>query len=114
MKPEIKAEWVAALRSGEYQQGKDWLESDGKFCCLGVLCSIAVQKGDLQREQYGNTVEYVRKEDMSSTKILPTYLYDLAGLTGAFSVKGKNYTLAGLNDEGFTFDQIADIIEYFF
>ena len=41
MKAEIKTEWVAALRSGEYTQGQGWLKSaDGRYCCLGVLCTL--------------------------------------------------------------------------
>lgn len=48
--PEIKAQWVAALRSGEYKQGQGGLQSitaDGvaTHCCLGVLCDIAVKAG---------------------------------------------------------------------
>lgn len=46
MNPEIKKRWVAALRSGEYEQGKGRLVTeDGKFCCLGVLCDLAVGDG---------------------------------------------------------------------
>lgn len=42
MKPEVKAAWVADLRSGEYVQGQGTLcstDRDGneKHCCLGVL-----------------------------------------------------------------------------
>ena len=46
MKPEIQAEWVAALRSGEYKQGTGVLRSEAnEFCCLGVLCDLAVKAG---------------------------------------------------------------------
>jgi len=41
MNPEVKAKWVAALRSGEYKQGTDHLRTNaGCFCCLGVLVDI--------------------------------------------------------------------------
>lgn len=40
MNPEIKAKWVAALRSGEYKQGRDSLRKGDGFCCLGVLCDL--------------------------------------------------------------------------
>jgi hypothetical protein len=40
MNPEIKAKWVAALRSGEYKQGRGQLRSEDRFCCLGVLCDL--------------------------------------------------------------------------
>lgn len=43
MKQELKDKWIAALRSGEYQQGRAQLydEATGAFCCLGVLCKVA-------------------------------------------------------------------------
>jgi hypothetical protein len=41
MHQKIKAEWVTALRSGEYQQGREQLHSSGgHYCCLGVLCDL--------------------------------------------------------------------------
>lgn len=45
MNQEVKKMWVEALRSGEYQQGKHHLNDNGKFCCLGVLCDLAVKDG---------------------------------------------------------------------
>lgn len=45
LKPEIKARWLAALRSGDYKQGRNYLRSRGTHCCLGVLCELAVQDG---------------------------------------------------------------------
>lgn len=42
MDPQLKAEWVAALRSGEYAQGHDRLCTGDAFCCLGVLADIAL------------------------------------------------------------------------
>ena len=32
--------WVAALRSGKYQQGVGSLNRNEKYCCLGVLADI--------------------------------------------------------------------------
>lgn len=42
MNPEVKAKWVAALRSGEYKQSRERVLADGRggFCCLGVLCDL--------------------------------------------------------------------------
>lgn len=114
MDPEIKREWVTALRSGEFPQGRDWLERKGKFCCLGVLCSIATERGNLTRHQDGERVEYAHNSFPISAKALPIALYGLTTTTGSFSVGIQVYSLAMLNDQGFTFDQIADIIEYIF
>jgi hypothetical protein len=42
MDTKVKALWTAALRSGEYEQTKGYLRTDEGYCCLGVLCEIAV------------------------------------------------------------------------
>lgn len=34
--PVVKAKWVAALRSGKYEQGKGYLKDGNSYCCLGV------------------------------------------------------------------------------
>ena len=44
MNPTIKAQWLEALRSGEYKQGREYLRQSNKdtvlYCCLGVLCDL--------------------------------------------------------------------------
>lgn len=40
MNQEIKQRWLAALRSGEYQQAHGRLRNGDSFCCLGVLCDL--------------------------------------------------------------------------
>lgn len=51
MDPEIKAKWLDALRSGDYTQGRSFLAVKNEdtdqfdFCCLGVLCDLAVNEG---------------------------------------------------------------------
>jgi hypothetical protein len=35
--------WVAALRSGEFEQGNGALRRGDKFCCLGVACELAAK-----------------------------------------------------------------------
>ena len=45
MKKEIADKWVEALRSGEYKQAKERLQSEDSLCCLGVLCKIAEKDG---------------------------------------------------------------------
>lgn len=46
MKKEIADKWVAALRSGNYKQTTGMLNRNNEsFCCLGVLCEIAIKDG---------------------------------------------------------------------
>ena len=42
--------WVRALRSGKYNWGKRALRTDdNKYCCLGVLCELAIKQGVISR-----------------------------------------------------------------
>lgn len=50
---EAIAEWVAALESGQYEQGEGWLKviddkGSAKYCCLGVACEIFSERLDLK------------------------------------------------------------------
>lgn len=51
-KIELVKKWIAALRSGEYKQGRDALvQKTGKglrYCCLGVLCDISKDEFNLK------------------------------------------------------------------
>jgi hypothetical protein len=53
MDPNVRSRWVAALRSGDYAQGRELLHrrsADGElFCCLGVLCDLAYRDGVVTR-----------------------------------------------------------------
>ncbi len=41
-----KGKWLIALRSGKYKQGSGRLRSrDDTYCCLGVLCDVAIESG---------------------------------------------------------------------
>lgn len=56
MTPELKAKWIAALRSGEYPQGRKRLKSSDGYCCLGVLCAITGNNTDLEYRSYPSEV----------------------------------------------------------
>lgn len=107
MNPEIKARWVAALRSGDYKQTTNHLRTPVGFCCLGVLCDIhAAVMGEVW-DPFNRYLDHA--ED------LPVDVQAWAGLDQAeprvaTSLNGSN-VLSGMNDNGATFEQIADVIE---
>lgn len=43
MNPEIKQQWVDALRSGEYPQSTNYLRDKTGWCCLGVLTDLFIK-----------------------------------------------------------------------
>lgn len=60
MNADVKARWLAALRSGEYQQGQNQLrDSEDHFCCLGVLCDVVDPDGWDDTEGAGDEVAHL-------------------------------------------------------
>ena len=114
MNKEIKAEWVAALRSGEYEQGAGKLAWQGKFCCLGVLCEVAWKHGVVaaRRDPYIASTRYD-----GEAQLLPRVVMEWAGLEGrdpyiAPRPREQAHPISYLNDvAGESFDTIADLIE---
>lgn len=109
MDPEIKAKWIAALRSGKYKQGQNAMRivaPDGDcFCCLGVLCdvidpnawnaeSFAGLAGRLRGWAFDGIRAYTA---IPPNKVLESY---------------ASWKLSDLNDQQkFTFAEIADYID---
>ena len=118
--------WVKNLRSGQYKQGTGYLvtieKGVDKFCCLGVLCDMAVRAKVIsppkEVSESDGTRVYLYEEtgipwrDLLTTH-LPKAVQKWAGMAsgiGEFSnpVSGK-YSLAELNDSGKTFKTIAKV-----
>jgi hypothetical protein len=116
MNPSIKQEWLEALRSGQYKQGKHRLQnSTGGFCCLGVLCDIASRHGvgGWRLEGEDPPVYDCSASGLVDTAVgrLPRAVIDWAGLGGQTDPMAGEARLSTLNDCGHTFAEIADLIE---
>lgn len=137
LKPEIKAKWLAALRSGEYKQTQGTLhyrdrQGNDSYCCLGVLCEITENCTSDYDEAHEQFVYHYGSSSSLSSDTLPFELAQEIGedvdticvLNSAAVapiikdlypsiVKGmENETaLSELNDEGVDFLAIADIID---
>lgn len=113
--------WLAALESGDYKQTTKVLHRKGvgkkpdSFCCLGVLCDLAVKAKVIpvpvvtEQETQGMVYAY-----NGFGEILPDSVKDWAGLqreAGDFrSENGDDTCLAELNDGGKKFKTISKII----
>ena len=111
MNKRIKKLWVAALRSGEYKQGRRRLRSNvNTFCCLGVLCNIHAQEHPKIAAAQKDSEQY-----MGSYAQLPKAVVRWAGLETSpctcVRIAGNLNFLAVYNDNGVPFSQIADAIE---
>lgn len=65
MDAQLKAKWVTALRSGDYQQTKNTLQDRIGFCCLGVLNEVrgAIQSYNNLPRLVGNWEVLARMND---------------------------------------------------
>lgn len=104
--------WLKALRSGEYKQGRHALNTNDQYCCLGVLCELAVKEKVVTKYKDEWTTHAVYDGEMYA---LPACVRDWAELDSCNPcVIFKNrseVSLAELNDQGRSFKQIARIIE---
>lgn len=117
MNEPFRTRWVAALRSGEYQQLTGSLHDYGTktpdaYCCLGValeLLAAELHVDDIFNFEISDNARvngghYYLAEDQE--ELPSSYAYFLMDITPA-----EGTQLARLNDAQFTFNQIADIIE---
>lgn len=124
--PLEKEKWIEALLSGEYEQCPGALQAEGKYCCLGVKFNLSViEHPNSYRWRIYNTYDAVDVDGSADNAILPPLYAKELGLArdGVFVRWGVSdsgseaymgvETLADLNDNGFTFSQIADVIRYF-
>lgn len=96
MDANLKAKWIAALRSGEYQQGAGLLfnEDERAYCCLGVLCAVS---GLAINADDDCVVGDEGRDDGC--------YFTIEAMVGDYK------PLARLNDSGKSFAEIADYIE---
>jgi hypothetical protein len=95
--------WIAALDSGEYKQGIHRLQSgDNKYCCFGVGCMVFVPK--TKRYMYGSWLSGTHAD---SQTFAPEWLKEI---NDDFQKKTGTF-LTDLNDHGYTFPEIATLLE---
>lgn len=121
MNSKVKEAWVNALRSGKYEQGSEKLRSVSGYCCLGVLCDIYAKETNTEWEFRGRGGTNLQPQDYwyfgDQSEFLPESVMDWAELEinnpslrfddGAYGIDQVSH----LNDAGYTFSQIADLIQ---
>jgi hypothetical protein len=105
----IQQEWVNALRSGKYKQGKGNLRRGNKFCCLGVLCDLAA-KSIPSTVAIDFAFAGAFRYDGNKCS-LPDSVQNWASMSTDYGRISCDINLMKLNDKGATFLEIADFIE---
>jgi hypothetical protein len=139
MDPRVKALWVAALRSGKYQQGEGHLrrkkngltEGHIAYCCLGVLTDLMIiEVGDETKAKWSPDIlqsfEFWSGNPFEQEgQMLPHPVQRWAGLDAVFGAKvliDGEYASLTYHNDGYdeeagclvtkkTFEQIATAIE---
>lgn len=101
---EVFTKWIAALRSGSYEQGKRKMKSpDNKYCCIGVLAEV-MGLGEWEPKEWGSVL-LKQKEPRSGG-------LDNDNLEKCFLSKDEQGFLCYVNDvRNKSFEEIADILE---
>ena len=126
MNSKVKKLWLTALRSGKFLQGQSALigtdyeegKEVKKYCCLGVLCKLYAK----EKRVNVNKLSQRGDGEFPVDKVmhwagLPTGVIENQKVNGEVvkcndvKVKGKNKSLANMNDNDKTFIQIAKVIE---
>ena len=119
--------WIEGLRSGRYKQVQNLLRTEKGYCADGVLCDVS-ELGKWQ-ENYGTTFWY-KIRDYQTSVVFPLILYAILKqencvvqipielLTPQQKERltwrhraGKGINTFTLNDAGFSFAEIADLLE---
>lgn len=103
----LRTEWLAALRSGEYRQAPGALQAGDTsgFCCLGVLCDLAVKRHPELGMRWG--FENFTEADSCNSNIPPRSFARMLGNLDSYIDP-----LTQMNDiDGKSFAEIADFIE---
>jgi hypothetical protein len=107
--------WVEALRSRKFKQTYYKLSDGEKYCCLGVLCELAVEDGIIKKRFQDEEVVYYGKGKNYVEALLPNLVQKWAGLStsdGDFKISGRDKSLTFLNDlDKKSFSEIATVIE---
>ncbi len=116
MDAKVKQQWITALRSSQYEQTTTYLRTEQGYCCLGVLCDLyAKEHNDVGWDVAGD-VDY---EFLDEIQTMPEEVKIWAGLSHADpyyvvadeETGERNIHLSMVNDQGSTFEEIAQLIE---
>ena len=117
------SKWTAALRSGDYRQGRGSLRRDDGFCCLGVACDIYLKetgRGSWRMNYSDDSgIGYTFRIDGVEERItLPTAVFDWLGIENieenpkiTAHYHDKLDTWINMNDHNSSFEEIANHIE---
>ena len=101
---------IAALKSGDFKQGRGALREVDKFCCLGVACEVYRRENPQAKRTWHTNGSSIRSLFLQQTITLPLEVIEWYGFDESdpmITVGSEDGHASDLNDSGCTFDQIA-------
>lgn len=131
--------WIAALKSGKYKQGRWCLKNDTGYCCLGIYLETDPDYNLTDPANWEDKFnELTYKDVLYNKEFLPSKLAEELGLsvkvketlkenidnlykwldenniTLSFESDSFQKFLSTMNDSGVPFEKIAEFLELFF
>jgi hypothetical protein len=103
MDKKLKKQWIAALTSGDYEQGQGKLCSQYYHCCLGVLCEVVRNENKRLIKTHKGHFNF---NNVDMKEVLTTDMLNFVQLTDT-----EQKVLVDMNDSRYTFKDIAHYIE---
>lgn len=118
MRQDIAELWAQAVESGNYRQTSGRLHTDEGYCCLGVLCELAVASGlGIRVERIAEGFHAGSYAYANNNVVLPYEVQEWAGMKDPQGTYDYDSTLgfcvqalSSDNDRGVTFPEIAATI----
>jgi hypothetical protein len=117
---EVATEWFRRLHSGDYRQAKGYLHTQtGEMCCLGLLCDIIEPAWKKWIPQFldfeplvsdPDVFSWAGGDDDDTRTMIPAEEWYSIFDDDENALQVRDW-LAGLNDAGVTFEEIAQIME---
>lgn len=114
MKPEIKARWVAALRSGEYEKNQGCLKDSKKncYCVMGVLVDLYIKETGESWKDKEDEVGIASYALMPPPRVIEWAQDRPISHLPNVEYKGHAFALGELNDVyNISLSEMADLIE---
>ncbi len=101
-------EWLAALRSGGYEQTVGVMKSSvtGGYCCLGVACELDQRITNPEDED-----GIFNFDGQIVSAISAAIVVDDSATPWSWMTPDQGFALSQMNDNGSTFTEIADAWE---
>lgn len=110
MNPQLKQSWIEALRSKRYHQGRGLLRERSRtvtrHCAMGVLFDLVATAAQWARMSTTVTRSATKEVVEEASGYIPPEILGEIGMSNV-----QQALVAGLNDCGRTFEEIADLIE---